>query len=319
MCKFGRNQLCPCGSGYKYKKCCGAIDQQEHNAQTINQELYQVHEELISFTKDQYSSVIDKQLSQYAYDDALHDIYKIGLAPWLTMKLPLLENKKTIFQVYMEEKRNSLSLTTRHQLLQWTEREASVYKIIAVDQSKRGFARLQNIAGKKEKHIIPYDDVDNFPEGSLVYGIIIPFLNHDNFLFQMIRLFNNDSIHFKKLLLVHDNTPSLLKDVLENGLMHDQWLHPLHEEVADLFANYAAEKKYADKVIAESILLWNDYCKKTNPTIMKPEPHAAAFTYYFEKNLLNNPQVRQSEVAEQFNTSPSTLSVTYRRIAKELD
>lgn len=21
--KYGRNQLCPCGSGYKYKKCCG--------------------------------------------------------------------------------------------------------------------------------------------------------------------------------------------------------------------------------------------------------------------------------------------------------
>jgi preprotein translocase subunit SecA len=23
--KIGRNELCPCGSGKKYKKCCGAV------------------------------------------------------------------------------------------------------------------------------------------------------------------------------------------------------------------------------------------------------------------------------------------------------
>ena len=26
MKKVGRNELCPCGSGKKYKKCCGSND-----------------------------------------------------------------------------------------------------------------------------------------------------------------------------------------------------------------------------------------------------------------------------------------------------
>ena len=29
--KVGRNDLCPCGSGKKYKKCCGAPQNQNHN------------------------------------------------------------------------------------------------------------------------------------------------------------------------------------------------------------------------------------------------------------------------------------------------
>ena len=28
MSKFGRNDLCPCGSGEKYKKCCISVDNQ---------------------------------------------------------------------------------------------------------------------------------------------------------------------------------------------------------------------------------------------------------------------------------------------------
>ncbi|MDX2023816.1 MAG: SEC-C metal-binding domain-containing protein [Deltaproteobacteria bacterium] len=28
--KIGRNELCPCGSGQKYKKCCSAKDEAAH-------------------------------------------------------------------------------------------------------------------------------------------------------------------------------------------------------------------------------------------------------------------------------------------------
>lgn len=319
MSKIGRNELCPCGSGRKYKKCCNASIQQQFNANAVNEELYEVHGDLISFTNHQYDDKIDDQLNQYKHDEALSDIYKIGLTPWIVMKTPLLSNHKTIFQAYMDKKRETISQHTRQHLIQWTHQEPSIYEVIAVDQEEQGFAQIQNIIGKKETHFIPFNDADNFPEGGLVSGIVVPFLGHDNFLFQMIRLFNENKIHFKKLQLKHDHYPALLKDVFEDGLFHNQWLHPLHEEVADLFATYASEKDYDNKEIAKAIMIWNDYCEKANPTIMKPEPHAAAFTYYFEKDIIQNQQTRQSEVAAQFNTSPSTLSTTYRRIAAELD
>ena len=78
-------------------------------------------------------------------------------------------------------------------------------------------------------------------------------------------------------------------------------------------------KKVKDKLIVDGIVLWNKYCQLVNPAIQKAGPHAAGFTYYFEKNILNNTHVKQMEVADQFGTSASSLSSIYRKIVKELE
>lgn len=319
MSKIGRNELCPCGSDIKYKKCCGQNNQTVLNAAAVNQELYQAHGDLISFTNNQYDELINKQLDSYHVDETLQEIYKVGLTPWIVLKSSLLENHKTIFQAYMNKKRDTISLHAKQQLLQWMQREPSIYQVITVNEQEQGFAQIQHIAGKRETYSIPFNDADIFSKGSLLSGLIVPFLGHHNFLFQTIRLFNDNKVHFQKLLLKHNHYPTLLKSILEDGLLNYQWLHPLHEEVADLFASYAAEKDYDNKVIAKAIMIWHEYCEIANPSIMKPEPHAAAFAYYFEKDLIDNQDIRQSEVAEQFETSASTLSTTYRRITAALN
>ena len=319
MTKIGRNEPCPCGSGKKYKKCCGINIVENYDVNAVNDELYAFHGELISFTNNHFVDVIDKQAALYEHAEEMDEIYKTGLVPWIVTKLPLPEENNTIFQSYIQEKRNSLSLTTRQTLLRWIESEPSIYEVIAVDEPKPGFVQVQDIAGKKEIYNIPYNDAEHYPKGGLVSGVIVPFLEHENFLFSMIRLFNENKVHFQKLILKHNHYPSLLRDVLNDGLFEAEWLQPQHEEVADLFATYADEQGHENKSIAEGIIQWNDYCKKTNPSIQKSEPHAAALTYFFEKDLMHNDDVRQAQVAEAFGTSPSTLSAIYRRITEELN
>lgn len=61
--KIGRNDLCPCGSGKKYKNCCLSTGKFEHHHQLTNIEAAEVKhgdKVLSSITKNAYNTNIEE-------------------------------------------------------------------------------------------------------------------------------------------------------------------------------------------------------------------------------------------------------------------
>ncbi|GAE95161.1 hypothetical protein JCM21714_4374 [Gracilibacillus boraciitolerans JCM 21714] len=63
MAKVNRNDKCPCGSGKKYKNCCGAST--KVNEPLINGQLNLLHHRLVTHGLSKYNKSVDTFISQY--------------------------------------------------------------------------------------------------------------------------------------------------------------------------------------------------------------------------------------------------------------
>lgn len=330
MRKPKRNEPCSCGSGKKYKRCCGANTNNSSNVQTMNDTLYRIHQDLISFATNKYNITLQEQLtlldSPAIMDEDTKDIYQIGLTPWIVATTPCLNNKDTIFERFYRQNQARVSPLAKSILVKWPRTLPSVYEIISIDSPKRNFLQIRELR-TMETFDVPFERANsNFTEGGLLIGMLIPFVQHDNFLFSMVTLYDRDTNFYIELLDTYSkkdgglkgNFPQFLQEALQSGATEFVWEHPQHEEVANLFAEKMETNEIDDDTIGIGITLWNDFCKKENPTIQKTEPYAAALDFYIQKEVLQKPDVRQVQVAEQYDTSPSTLSRIYRNMVNVL-
>lgn len=329
MSKIRRNDSCPCGSGKKYKRCCGRNTVNQANLNAVNNELYRVYQELISYTTTKYQNKIEEQHQVYdrpsISDEETKEIYHTGLTPWIVSSVPCFNNNETIIRRLYRATQKKLSLHAKELFIKWLHTKPSIYEVISIQSPSEQFMTIKELR-TDDTFYIPIQNADDFMEGSLLIGIIIPFIQHHNFLLTMVKLYDRDKHYYAELLSKFDaieggldvNFPKFLVEALDSESIETKWNNPTHEEVVHLLTKHLSLKEVNDRVITESITNWNTFCKKEDPTIKRIEPYAAALEYYIQKVTLNNANVRQVDIAEEYGTSPSTLSNIYRRITQAL-
>lgn len=325
MPKIKRNDPCPCGSGKKYKNCCIDSIKNITNPESVNQDLYRFHQDLVSYTTTEYERELNEQIDLYSTsfseESETREIYHTGLIPWIITSIACLEDNQTIFESVFQKKKQHFQPHTRELIKKWPNVPPSIYVVSPIDSSMKPFVKIKDLLSNKTFRV-PYQQENDFSEGSLLIGILVPYADHHNFLFTVIKLFNRDKDSYTQLLqdfpTISGHFPDFYAKAL-TGQHENKWISPSQERVGQLFAEHMVDKNMNDSVINTGITLWNQYCTKENPTIHKIASYAAALDYLTQKVNGTNNEVKQSELAEEYGTSSSSVSTNYRKLANSLE
>ncbi|SFD86548.1 SEC-C motif-containing protein [Lentibacillus persicus] len=326
MSKIKRNELCPCGSGKKYKHCHGAANPPNSSIQMINNELYQLHRKFISLVMSTYATNLDNIKTRYdkssINEDAdTADIYHTGLTLWILFHVAMLPHGDTVFGDFFKKHHKKMSKQARDLFARWGESLPSVYKVKKVDENSSQLT-IQDFY--EDTYVIPYQEGEAFIEGSLVVGTLVPYADQYGFFYTIIKLYRHDTQKVEKLLEkykekdggLRDNFPDFFADALILGKEDSKWDDPLHEDVAQLFADHVIDKNVSDDVLFKAVTIWQDYCKKASPSFRNTAPYAAALEYLVHKDLLNNKNVTQGQLANEYNCSAGSISTNYRKLTR---
>ncbi|TMN21781.1 YecA family protein [Lentibacillus cibarius] len=326
MSKYQRNEPCPCGSGKKYKKCCGAFNITDFSSEVINGELDRLHQQFVSFAMNKHSQTIDEQMTRFTksdYDNEdMNEIYKTGLMIWILLNVACLQGGQTIFDAFFQAYRNRIKHQAQHIFRQWPNAVPSVYEVLGVDQASGQLSAKELLTDKT--YPIPTAEGETFMEGSLIIGTLVPYADRYNFFYSMIKLYSYDKENVMELLRhyaakddgLNTHFPAFLTDALLHEADSDE--HQQHDRVVQLFANHMVDKGFSDEVILKGIDLWNKYCKQETPSFVKSESYAAALEYFVQKTVLNNTAMTQGQVASEYGASHGTVSTHYRKLSQTL-
>lgn len=333
MKKVGRNDLCPCGSGKKYKNCCG-----KNNVITmeslIEKELTNVQVDLLSFALENYEEEVNDFIEDWLEEldipeEALEMFYFLILV-WAIASFEI--HGKTILEHYIDKKSSKLSRPRVKDILQsWKLAKPSIATI--EDQNENQLLTLKDIFTDEMEDVKVLED-HPVETGGMVVGILLPAGETSIFFTSFIdipagltekakqvvyQLFEesdeSDPIEF--LSSFYPEVLHLLLFDLAPDLEDLDWISPKHLEVAQEFREYM-ENVEDDVIIRLGVHLWHQYCLRKNPKIIKESVYVAALRYLVDRFTPYGNWLTQSELAEEFGISSSSLSAKYRDMEKVL-
>lgn len=317
MSKIKRNDPCICGSGKKYKKCCGASISGNIDLQSVNIQLDHLQQRFISFA-DHYQDQIDEKINEYESSalNQYEEVYKIGLTFWLLLHVPFLKGQ-TIFNMFYNEYKTQLDELSKNIVSQWTSKKPSVYEVQLINKKTKRL-KVEEIF-TKETYDVPFNEQETYIQGSIIIGILVPYAALHNFFYGIVHLKHYDIGKIRDLMQTYDkndggliqNFPAFLRETLLLNCTQ-------HDEVAQLFADRMAEKEIDDDTISNGVSLWTHFCEKEKPTYQKSEPFAAALEYLVQKLYIPDTTVTQSQLAKEYGIAPGTVSTNYRKLVNGL-
>lgn len=333
MEKIGRNDLCPCGSGKKYKNCCG-----KNNVITmeslIEKELTNVQVDLLNFALENYEEELNDFVGDWIEDldipeEAL-EMFTFFTVVWAITYFEIYG--KTILEHFIDKKGSKWNRPKIKSILPtWSQAKPSV--AIIKEQDENQLLTLEDIFTNEIKKVKVLED-HPVETGGIVVGILLP--TGDTFIFftsfidlpaglteivkeGVYRLFEeSDEANPNEFLSAF--YPEILHFFVfgpEPDVEDLEWLSPKHIEVAQEFQDYM-EDIYDDVIIKLGVHLWHQYCSRKNPKVMKPGVYVAALRYLIDRFIPYGEWVTQNELAEEFEISSSSLSTKYRDMEKVL-
>lgn len=255
-----QNAPCPCGSEKKYIKCCGLSNIIKISPQFYNDELDQLHDDLLDYALENYEELFIEQTRIYFQPFLNNDMiavedYLTGLTLWTILNEPVLNNDQTIFVAFYNQQKCKIKRTrTRKTLLEWVNSIPSVYEVLSAVNAETNLATIVEISTNKQFQI-PMIDGDEYTEGSILIGSLVPFVGYHNFFFDVIEVFEADK---KRVLDLLEKFPSdkeqfskAFPDFLAEILLFDVDEVPdylLDDEVANLFRKHMIDKGLDPKI-----------------------------------------------------------------------
>lgn len=333
MKKIGRNDLCPCGSGKKYKNCCGKSNVITMES-LIEKELMNVQVDLLKFALENYEEEVNEFIADWIEDldipeEALEMFYLFTLV-WAITDFEIYG--KTILEHFIDKKGSKWNRPRiRNILPTWSQAKPSV--AIIEEQDENQLLTLEDIFTNEIKKVKVLED-HPVETGGIVVGILLPageiFIFFTSFIdlpagltekvkkgvYQLFEKSDEGnpneflSTFYPEILYFFIFGPNPAAEDLE-------WLSPKHLEVAQEFQDYM-EDIYDEVIIKLGVYLWHQYCLKKNPKVMKPSVYVATLRYLIDQFIPYGEWVTQNELAEEFEISSSSLSAKYRDMEKVL-
>ncbi|MEH7491288.1 SEC-C metal-binding domain-containing protein [Neobacillus niacini] len=334
---IGRNEPCPCGSGKKYKKCCGAKEAVSIT-QVIENEIDDLQKKLLHFALDHYEEEVYQGLDEYEeyfeIEDEERQFYEFVYTVWFSL-FNELETGGTILENFISSETGKIKRPKLKQILQsWTEARAIAGEIIHVENNKLivadGFSSEQFGA-------IVTNAQRSFNKGSFFIGILLPFNEKYVFFpapFELPDLPVYQAIDYikQKSLIADYESPQeflteffmeIMVDLTKIGGMVEidnmEWQSPVYKEVAELFKRSMESLGEKPPTVDVGIILWFQFCQKKPKRIKKPNLYAASLHYLMTLfNDLVSPMT-QKEIAKLYGVPVGSLSSTYIEMDDELE
>lgn len=337
---IGRNELCPCGSGKKYKKCC--LQKNQSIEFTRNKILY---------AKGLYKNMENK-IYEYSKASSLEEhrekcIKKFYISQESNLKIDKLYNTYLIYDyrndngniiINMFSKDNKLALNTSQKniLSSMIKSNVSIFKIEDMTTTK------MTIRDYFTDNKLIVEDVDLFKNLNVNENIIGRFVNIQgmNILVDDFVKVSNANIkiileNIKQLYKQNNNMKSIKEMLIYNSdliykfaqqiILNDESyiVTPLSFNMNNINSNKSdceqnqniydiLKNNIEEKYLQKGLDLWKEYSKSNKSIKGSENGWAAAVEYYIKKDA--GETITQAQVSEKYEISPRTLGKRYKQL-----
>ncbi|WP_197277524.1 SEC-C metal-binding domain-containing protein [Bacillus sp. FJAT-27245] len=335
MSNIGRNDKCPCGSGKKYKKCCGKGSVVQLD-QLLDKELQELQADMIRYTWANHEKEIRDYLKEHYKNHPVPkeaiEVFEFCALTWFATSLE--KNGKTVIDEYLDSFAKTISRPKVKAMAEaWRNSYPSVFRAAGLENGN--FLTVEDVF-TKETSQIKLLQPDYLPEqGDLMIGTVL--LSEPKVFFGT---FFNIPAHLanevkREILALYKETgngnpKSFMKDSYlvavdrfmfpEPLTIMDGWKWPSekHRKVAEAYQEYINEIDGPITLVNLGLKLWIQYTNKANPAIRNPQIYTAALIYLTLSHSPNSASISQKQLAEAYGTSPGSISSKYRDMKKIL-
>ncbi|MFE8696524.1 SEC-C metal-binding domain-containing protein [Cytobacillus sp. FJAT-53684] len=331
--KVSRNEPCPCGSGKKYKKCCGSKDTVSIT-DVIDKEILELQKEARMFANQRYEFEMRNDFEDLLdvledVDDDDEDFYEFMHPFWFLVFEPL-EDGETIMQKFIEQKLRKISRTRVKNILESWKKGYAVAGVVKADHGSSLI--IEDTLTGRIYPVVLFEHSRGYEEGVFAFAILHRY--EDKFtvfpsLFELSIEHTADYEAFIQNEFMHsgydspeefleDNFLELMNETPDAALSLDlqgfEWPSNGAKMVADLFEKDMKAAGEIGWIINMGVMLWMEYCKQTNKKIQKPENYVSALRYLVSSLAPTKEQLTQKRLGEIYGLTASRVSSYYSEI-----
>ncbi|OIJ15224.1 hypothetical protein BKP35_05085 [Anaerobacillus arseniciselenatis] len=333
MIKIGRNDSCPCGSGKKYKKCCG-----KNNVITvghiIEKELEEIHKDIIQYAMTNYDDFIQDYVEKYHHDiefpEEAAEVFHFYCTLYVITTVEM-ENGKTILVEYIDryvhkQKRQQIKDIMRS----WAKARPSIS--IVCEKDDNNDLKVEDFFAEEMMTLSVPEDHADISVGGMLLSIILP-AGHEKWMTFTVGLDitsdKTEKMTTKILRLLEetglDSTEFVTSNFIElvSEFIYTEaeltatdveWQSQAQFEVAQLLEEKISNYFSQGEIINLAFMLWQKFCDKKNPRIQKPVLYVAAIIYLMDQMMPFGIGVTQAGLAKDFNIPSSSISNKFKEL-----
>ncbi len=340
---LGRNDLCPCGSGMKYKRCClnkDIVSERAGRKVNLSQKQYsELYTKIYEYSrqdkfKEEYEKA--KEMFYIVEDESINQKFERFFNTYFIQD-HIMESKKVMTVAFYEDNRENVTTKDVEILKSLFESYVSLYE---VKEKLDGKVLLKDCLTNEEVYTEDVNLLKDFKIGSCMIARMVNvegtsiLIDVTISISEAVRdVIANDIMHLFK------QYEDLYKDIKTFLIHHTHILYKymqqlLDPSVAEYLRNQKEEKmKQIEKEVAVSVEdecnvssmlrrnveeeylqscvdFWNEF-KTTNGEVKGSENGwAAAVEYHIKK--VNGQTITQAQISKKYEISPSTLGKRYK-------
>ena len=338
---LGRNELCPCGSGKKYKRCClnkdVVVDRAERKVSTAQKQYSELYAKIYEYSRqDKFKEEYEKAKEMfYIIDDEKINSKFDRFFNTYFIQDHIMESKKFITVDFYEENRDDINFGEVQILRNLFESYVSIYEIKEILDGK---ILLKDCLTDREVYTEDVKLLADFKVGSFIIARIVDI--EDTSILIDITISISDGV---KDVIINDinalfnQYQDLYKD-MNNFLVHHT--HILYKYMQQLLepsvANYLKKQKeekmdklaevevneneckvctmlrqnVEDEYLDSCIDFWNKFKQENGEVKGSENGWAAAVEYHIKK--VSGESITQAKISKKYEISPSTLGKRYK-------
>lgn len=327
MKQVGRNDACPCGSGKKYKKCCGS------NVVSIDTllegDIGDLQARIIEYGMVHYEEEIESHFNEvmdgFGYGEEAADFFIFLHAIWMILFVKL-DDDKTIIERFIEEEKPSNMRPKLQQILEsWRNPVILAGELEQLEGNNGTFVTTL----EEERYTIQLIDYKPVSNDSYFLGMALPFgekyvfypmpLEYDgvghetieDFLYELYLAsgyLSKQEFLIEQFFEIVKTIPGISQELdIENLNL----AHPAYEDVLHLFKQKMEEEGESVENVSAGISTWVAYCTHRPKRIKNPSLYAASLHYLIKSDFDNSHRLTQKEIAGLYGVSHSSVSSVY--------
>ncbi|HEY2421547.1 MAG TPA: SEC-C metal-binding domain-containing protein [Neobacillus sp.] len=333
MEKINRNDPCPCGSGKKYKKCCGA-GEAVSITHMLESEIDELQKQLIHYAIIHYGEELEEDFEDVEEvfqfeDEQEREFYEFVHTIWYSFFQPFEDGERIIDKFITTETRRIKRPKLKQILQSWTKARAIAGKVIDLNGNK---LTVEDGLTTEILEVIIVNEPSEVDIGTFFIGIIVPFEQNYVFFpapFDLPDLLPDKAFDFIKSssdVEGYESADEYLTDFFLQ-VMNDlpmvegigdidnlDWSAPIYKQVAEIFRERMELLSVPTPIIDMGIVLWFQFCQKKKKRIQNPNLYVAALHYLVSTIVPMDDWSTQKELAVSYGVSANGFSTIYREM-----
>lgn len=331
--KVGRNDPCPCGSGKKFKRCCGDT-KVVSISQIMDEEITQLQMEMIEYAVTNYEEQLFESFSRYEQSfehvpDEDQELYFLIHTIWFAMSV-VQTNGGTIFEEFIEERRKTVKRPRLQSILQsWRNGKIVAGNIASL---KNKYVTFTDLLRNKTYEAYVLDEISE-ADNTFLFGFLLPYESKHTFFMTCFSVPKTIGHRYEAILrdmyegfgeanpdkFFEQNFFELFiqwSAILDRIPIEEMpWDEEIYQEVALLYKEKMNELGIMNGLVIDyGVILWYEFCKRRPKRIKNKALYAASIHYLVDSMIFFGDGLTQKELASIYGVSAGSISSVYNEI-----